>query len=104
MDPLSLLREHVSSSRIDQVVLAGDRIDFGGRYSFPKAAPTSYKSQQSKGDFYDLESLLFFAQSLGPTFKFTDYFKKARKAGLTQVTYLDRTVSERWEAGRAPLG
>ena len=45
-DPLSLLREFVSSGRIGEVALAGDRVDFGGKFSFPKNAATGYKSQQ----------------------------------------------------------
>lgn len=45
-DPLSLLREYVSTGRIEEVVLTGDRVDFGGKFSFNKTVPTGYKSQQ----------------------------------------------------------
>lgn len=136
-DPLSLLREFVSGGRIEEVALAGDRVDFGGRFSFSKNVATGYKSQQvracacicvcirqlhrwpggmdasrapchsplparrshssppyqlpicpstrqptikqGKGNFYDLETLLFFAQHLDA--KFTEYFKKVRGKG-----------------------
>ena len=45
-DPLSLLREFVSTGRIEEVVLSGDKVDFGGRFTFSKNAATGYKSQQ----------------------------------------------------------
>jgi hypothetical protein len=45
-DPLSLLREFVSNGKIDEVVQSGDRVDFGGKFSFSKGVPTGYKSQQ----------------------------------------------------------
>jgi hypothetical protein len=143
-DPLSLLREFVSSGKIDEVVLSGDRVDFGGKFTFSKNVATGYKSQQvrgqahigahtrsedsrqqrapqrgtgwqarrpppfaanppparaslparlqGKGNFYDLETLLFFAKHVDV--KFAEYFKKASKefgAGK-QVTFVDRKV------------
>ena len=37
MDPLTLLREFLSTGRLDEeVVLVGDRVDFGGKFSFNK--------------------------------------------------------------------
>lgn len=45
-DPLSLLREYVSGNKIDEVVVNGDRVDFGGKFTFSKNTPTGYKSQQ----------------------------------------------------------
>ena len=48
-DPLSLLREFVSSGKIDEVVLSGDRVDFGGKFTFSKNVATGYKSQQVRG-------------------------------------------------------
>lgn len=45
-DPLSLLREYVSGGKMEEVALAGDRVYFGGKFSFPKAALTGYKSKQ----------------------------------------------------------
>lgn len=127
-DPLMLLREYVSGGRIEEVVLTGDRVDFGGKFSFSKDVSTGYKSGQvragrlramagaappppplsqpplsqpltrrrrasplqGKGDFYDLETLLFFAKKL--TTKFTDYFKAARETGKPPVTFVDRKV------------
>ena len=47
MDPLTLLREFLSTGRLDEeVVLVGDRVDFGGKFSFNKNVATGYKSQQ----------------------------------------------------------
>jgi hypothetical protein len=46
MDPLSLLREYVTAGRVDEITQAGDRVDFGGRFSFSKNVATGYKSQQ----------------------------------------------------------
>lgn len=93
MDPLSLLREYVSGGKLKEVTTTGDRISFGDRFSFLRDARTAYKSRSKDGTFYDLGTLLFFAQNLGPDFKFADYFKKAREAGVGQVTFIDRKVS-----------
>lgn len=95
MDPLTLLREFVVSGHADQVVLNGDRVDFGGRYSFARSIPTSYKSQQGKEDFYKLESLLYFVKNFLTTAaapKYTDYFKSAKQLNLEPVSFLDRKV------------
>lgn len=98
-DPLSLLREYVSTGRIEEVVLTGDRVDFGGKFSFNKTVPTGYKSQQGKGNFYDLETLLFFAKHVDA--KFTDYFKKAGKEIGKAVTFVDRKDLQEYLTGRS---
>lgn len=46
MDPLSLLREYVTAGRVNEIAQAGDRVDFGGRFTFSKNVATGYKSQQ----------------------------------------------------------
>lgn len=104
MDPLSLLREFVSQGRLREVTTSGDRVHFGDRFSFLRDARTAYKSRAKDGAFYDLGTLLFFAQSLGPSFKFADYFKKAREAGVGQVTFVDRKVGAVWWAGEGVGG
>lgn len=93
MDPLRLLREYVSGGRLEEVTTVGDRVHFGTRFALPRSARTAYKSQAKDGAFYDLGALLFYARNLGPTFKYADYFKKAREAGVGQVTFIDRKVS-----------
>ncbi|KAK2077895.1 hypothetical protein QBZ16_003763 [Prototheca wickerhamii] len=100
MDPLSLLREFVSQGRLREVTTSGDRVHFGDRFSFLRDARTAYKSRAKDGAFYDLGTLLFFAQSLGPSFKFADYFKKAREAGVGQVTFVDRKDLEQYLTGQ----
>ena len=49
---------------------------------------------QGKGQFYDLETLLFFARHINS--KFSEYFKKANKEIGKAVTFVDRRV--RWAA------
>lgn len=99
MDPLSLLRSYVTDGHADQVVLAGERVDFGGRYSFPRATPTSYKSNQGKEGFYDLESLVAFVRHITTGSKYREYLQTAKSAKLMAVSVLDRKV--RWGWGRA---
>ncbi|PSC73571.1 parafibromin-like isoform X2 [Micractinium conductrix] len=99
-DPLSLLREYVSGGKMEEVALAGDRVDFGGKFSFPKAALTGYKSKQGTGDFYTLETLLYFARHLDV--KFGEYFKKAqREMGQGKaVTFTDRRELQEYLTGK----
>ncbi|EFN59429.1 hypothetical protein CHLNCDRAFT_56751 [Chlorella variabilis] len=98
-DPLSLLREFVSTGKVHEVVLAGDRVDFGGKFSFSKNVATGYKSQQGKGKLYDLETLLFFSKHINE--KFTEYFKKAGKEIGKQVTFLDRMDLQNYLTGKS---
>lgn len=94
MDPLTLLRDFVTLGKVEEISVSGERIDFGGRYSFGKSVSTSYKSQQGKEGFYDLESLVFFVRNtVSGGVKFGDYFKNARQAGLMPISALDRKVS-----------
>ena len=58
----------------------------------PSARASLPAGLQGKGNFYDLETLLFFAKHVDV--KFAEYFKKASKefgAGK-QVTFVDRKV------------
>ena len=48
------------------------------------------RTAQGKGQFYDLETLLFFARHINS--KFTEYFKKANKEIGKAVTFVDRRV------------
>jgi len=52
--------------------------------------PTAYKSQQGRGGFYRLDSLVFFAHNrhlgVGPL------LKACRDAGLPAVSFIDRKV------------
>lgn len=47
MDSLAVLREYVSTGRLDAVSVDGDRINFGEQYSFNRVQPTSFKSKDA---------------------------------------------------------
>ncbi len=55
----------------------------------PQAAPTAYKSQQGRGDFYRLDSLVFFARNRARNLG--DLVKASRAAGV-QFHTQDRKV------------
>lgn len=55
----------------------------------PQAAPTAYKSQQGRGDFYRLDSLVFFARNHARNLG--DLVKASRAAGV-QFHTQDRKV------------
>lgn len=94
MDPLSILRTFVVSKELDRVVERDSEIDFGGRFCFAKSTPTAYKSEEGKGPFYDLQSVLFFARTFEkPDVSFQGYFKEAKERGLMSVRALDRKVN-----------
>jgi hypothetical protein len=94
MDPLSLLRDFYVRGQIGQVVAREDgKVDFGGRYVFDRHVKTAYASNAGKGEFYDLDSLLYYARSLAGGVKFTDYFKRAREQEKKQVSFIDKKAS-----------
>lgn len=76
------------NNELDQVVESGSSINFGGRYSFENTAPTAYRSGQGKGDFYDLQTVLFYVKNQDRNYG--DYLKAAKDKGLMQVKLLDR--------------
>jgi parafibromin len=88
MDPLSVLRTFITNNELDQVVESGSSINFGGRFSFENAVPTAYRSGQGKGEFYDLQTLLFYVKNMERNYG--DYLKAAKDKGLAQVKLLDR--------------
>ena len=98
MDPLAVLRDFVSGGTADQVVMSGNRVDFGSRYSFAGSLRTLYKSEAGKKDFYDLGSLVFFVKNfLVQKTKYADYYKAAKAANVMAVSFLDRKVGgSRW--------
>ncbi|GAB4817648.1 hypothetical protein N2152v2_004694 [Parachlorella kessleri] len=101
MDPLTVLRDFVSGGTADQVVMSGDRVDFGSRYSFPGSLRTLYKSEGGKKDFYDLGSLVFFVKNfLVNKTKYTDYFRAAKAANVMAVSFLDRKDLEEYLTGK----
>jgi Paf1 complex subunit CDC73 N-terminal len=98
MDPLSLLREFYISSQLDQIEVKNDRIKFGEKFTFLKTLPTAYKSQLGRGEFYTLETLLFFLKYFHggePNPSFPNYMQVARSSGLPYVSMVDRKVRVR---------
>jgi parafibromin len=85
-DILSLLREYVINKQLDQVEDSGGTITFGGNHSCDATTATAYKS--SKGDFYDIRTLLFFARYLD--IPIAEYRKLAKERGVPSITLLDR--------------
>ncbi|KAL9262770.1 CDC73-like protein [Drosera capensis] len=86
MDPLSILRDFTIRGSLDTISRVGDEIRFAGSYSFPASASTAYRSKQ--GNFYTLDSLLFFVTN--HHLKHTDYIQAARRHGIAPVTLPDR--------------
>lgn len=91
MDPLNLLREWTIDGKLKSIKLGPDRVEFADSYSFRRDAPTSYKSQKGKGDFYGLATLLVFLRNRKTPFP--QYVKITKQENLPTVSYLDRKVS-----------
>lgn len=69
-DPLKLLREYlVANKYIGEIEIVDDdtkkRIDVicFGAIAFPRDVPTNFEIWNRKGEFYTLETLLFFAKN-----------------------------------------
>ncbi len=60
MDPLVLLQDYASRRKLGKVRLTETRVEFEDAYTFPRNAPTAYKSGDNDGDFYSLDTLLVF--------------------------------------------
>mmetsp|Transcript_22701 Transcript_22701/g.31670 ORF Transcript_22701/g.31670 Transcript_22701/m.31670 type:complete len:460 (-) Transcript_22701:345-1724(-) len=63
MDPLRCLRDAVIQNQLDSVLVDGEFIQFGDRFTFPRNVATSYKSQRGKGAFYSLDALVHFVKN-----------------------------------------
>lgn len=86
MDPLSVLRDFTVRGELDKIVRVGDDFRFGGDYSFPCAAETSYRSKQ--GNLYTVETLVYFVKN--HHIKHTEYLQNARTHRIPTVTLPDR--------------
>ncbi len=91
MDPLNLLREWTKDGKLDRIRLGPERVEFADSYSFRRDAPTSYKSQKGKGNFYGLATLLVFLRNSKTPFP--QYVKITKEENVPTVSYLDRKVS-----------
>lgn len=95
MDPLLLLRDFCINKQLDKIEVKNDRIKFGEKFTFLKSMPTAYKSQLGKGDFYSVETILYFLKFFyggKGSSSFSDYMQNARSAGLAHVSRVDRKV------------
>jgi hypothetical protein len=94
MDPLTVLRQYVMDGQLGKVETAGDRINFGDKYSFPRNSYTNFR--QFGGGFYQLEALLLFAEViLRDQGKMGEYVQRATAGDkkIQVVAVVDRQVS-----------
>lgn len=94
MDALSSLRDLCIAKQIDGIEERNGTFDLGGRNVFPGSYLTPFKSQEGKGDFYSVQVLVFFAKKIGPGFKFGEYVRAAKEAGVETIKLIDRKVGE----------
>lgn len=110
-DPLTLLRKYVTSGRLDDVVVSGDRVEFGSEYSFKRNAKTAFKSKVKDRGFYDLDALLHLAKAMGAAdYSRASYVSGTRAANVaavafpdTQVQRLGTPASQHAHAARPPV-
>jgi len=88
MDPLQLLRDYKVRDELSKVVLSESSVDFGDRYTFPRHAVTSYKSQKGQRENYSLDTVLFFLQNLSAGHG--TYMQMAREAKINIISMIDR--------------
>ena len=95
-DPLTLLRKYVTSGRLDDVVVSGDRVEFGSEYSFKRNAKTAFKSKVKDRGFYDLDALLHLAKAMGAAdYSRASYVSGTRAANVAAVAFPDTQVQRR---------
>lgn len=88
MDCLSVLREFAMNGKLDQVSITDTDVVFGDGQSFPRDTKTAYKSNQGKGEYYQLDILVYYMQNVDAP----NYIANARAAGMKTVMFLDRKV------------
>ncbi|KAK3244792.1 hypothetical protein CYMTET_45612 [Cymbomonas tetramitiformis] len=89
MDPLRLLRDFITTKRIDQITTEGGMFNFGDQYSFPMDTETAYKSQKGRSSFYKLDALIYFYKG-GQNLKTGQYLEETKKLKIKSVSYIDR--------------
>ena len=90
MDPLSVLRDFNTSSRLSLVQLVEGNVHFGDRYSFPAAVPVYKAAAAHAAPYYTLGDVLFYLQRRNV--KPQDYLLEASKTGAGLVNLVDRKV------------
>ena len=88
------VREKYLSKTLEGIEKTPDGMyDFGsGQSVYPATYLTPYKSQEGKGDFYSLDTVVFFAKKLGPGFRFGEYVRAAKEYGVDTIKLIDRKV------------
>lgn len=107
MDCLAILKEFCLSGQLGDVSIAGDRVMFADKYSFPKQSPTAFKARDGAGDFYSLEAVTFFIKSIvaNPN-NMGAYVAAAVRSKVHQIELRDREVGPVVDmacAGIAPI-
>lgn len=94
MDALGAVRDNVLSETMGNVekTANGDYCLGAGGMMYPASFLVPYKSQEGKGDFYRLDTIVFFAAKLGRGFKFGEYVRAAKEAGVETIKLVDRKV------------
>ncbi len=90
MDPLSVLREYAMGGKLDQVAITDTDVVFGDAFTFPRGTKTAYKSNKGQGEYYQLETLVFYMQNVNVPV--VNYITNARSSGMKNVQFLDRKV------------
>lgn len=94
MDVLGAVRDSVLSETVGNVERTSDGQFCLGGSAYPSSFLVPYKSQEGKGDFYTLDTVLFFAGKLGKGFKFGEYMRAAKEAGVETIKLVDRKVCD----------
>lgn len=91
MDPLSVLRDFNTSSKLDVVQQIEGNVQFGDRYSFPVAMPV-YKAAfaQAASAYYSLQDVLFYLKNRH--LKPQEYVMAANQSGVANISIVDRKV------------
>lgn len=88
MDCLSVLRDYAMRGKLEQVSITDTDVLFGDGQRFPRDTKTAYKSNQGKGEYYQLDILVYYMQNVDTP----NYIANARAANMRTVMFLDRKV------------
>lgn len=88
MDCLSVLRDYAMHGKLEQVSITDTDVVFGDGQRFPRDKKTAYKSNQGKGEYYQLDALVYYMQNVDAP----NYIASARAADMKTVMFLDRKV------------
>ena len=85
------LRSFNTAKKLDLVRVAGNQIQFGDEYVFPRDSNTGFKASKPGADeYYTLEDALHIVQNRH--LPHAEYLKSASSAGLAAASFVDRKV------------